>query len=158
MIHEKNLKLKILWHCPFKENISAHKNALMSQNFIKILSLETIFLKSRVNGFLKRKIQEFIFFQYRVFTKSIFTHPFLKHFHRKNSIYKIPTPASGVKEETAEQTAAAKLFLFAPIPAKAKKLGLLSIYKFSLGKPISTRSVAPKDCTADAIQYWQHWC
>jgi hypothetical protein len=30
------------------------------------------------------------------------------------------------------QTDAAKLFLFGPIPAKAKKLGLLSIYKFSL--------------------------
>jgi hypothetical protein len=27
---------------------------------------------------------------------------------------------------------AAQLFLFVPIPAKAKKLGLLSIYKFSL--------------------------
>ncbi len=31
------------------------------------------------------------------------------------------------------QTDAAKIFLFVPIPAKAKKLGLLSIYKFSLG-------------------------
>ena len=30
------------------------------------------------------------------------------------------------------QTDAAQLFLFVPIPAKAKKLGLLSIYKFSL--------------------------
>ncbi len=30
------------------------------------------------------------------------------------------------------QTDAAQLFLFDPIPAKAKKLGLLSIYKFSL--------------------------
>jgi hypothetical protein len=27
---------------------------------------------------------------------------------------------------------AAQIFLFVPIPAKAKKLGLLSIYKFSL--------------------------
>jgi hypothetical protein len=27
---------------------------------------------------------------------------------------------------------AEQLFLFVPIPAKAKKLGLLSIYKFSL--------------------------
>ena len=36
---------------------------------------------------------------------------------------------------------AAKLFLFGPIPAKAKNLGLLSIYKFSLGGgvPIPTR-------------------
>ena len=32
------------------------------------------------------------------------------------------------------QTDAAQLFLFVPIPAKAKKLGLLSIYKFSLEK------------------------
>jgi hypothetical protein len=31
------------------------------------------------------------------------------------------------------QTDAEQLFLFVPIPAKAKKLGLLSIYKFSLG-------------------------
>jgi hypothetical protein len=30
------------------------------------------------------------------------------------------------------QTDAAQLFLFVPIPAKAEKLGLLSIYKFSL--------------------------
>jgi hypothetical protein len=30
------------------------------------------------------------------------------------------------------QTDAAQLFLFVPIPAKAKKLGLLSIYTFSL--------------------------
>jgi hypothetical protein len=30
------------------------------------------------------------------------------------------------------QTDAAQLFLFGPTPAKAKKLGLLSIYKFSL--------------------------
>jgi hypothetical protein len=30
------------------------------------------------------------------------------------------------------QTDAAKLFLFVPIPAKAKKIGLLSVYKFSL--------------------------
>jgi hypothetical protein len=36
------------------------------KNFIKILILETIPLKSRVNGFLKRNRQEFIF-QYRVF-------------------------------------------------------------------------------------------
>ncbi len=30
------------------------------------------------------------------------------------------------------QTDAKQLFLFVPIPAKAKKLGLLSIYKFSM--------------------------
>jgi hypothetical protein len=68
-----------------------------SQNFRKILSFETIPLKSRVNGFLKRMIQEFIF-QYRAFTKSIIFHPFLKHFHRNNSIYKITTPSYVVKE------------------------------------------------------------
>ena len=34
------------------------------------------------------------------------------------------------------QTDAEQLFLFVPIPAKAKKLGLLSIYKFSLPPPI----------------------
>ncbi len=33
------------------------------------------------------------------------------------------------------QTDAAQLVLFVPIPAKAKKLGLLSIYKFSLHNP-----------------------
>jgi hypothetical protein len=32
------------------------------------------------------------------------------------------------------QTDAEQFFLFVPIPAKAKKLGLLSIYKFSLLK------------------------
>jgi hypothetical protein len=31
------------------------------------------------------------------------------------------------------QTDATQLFLFVSIPAKAKKLGLLKIYKFSLG-------------------------
>jgi hypothetical protein len=31
------------------------------------------------------------------------------------------------------QTDAAQLLILGPIPAKAKKLGLLSIYKFSLG-------------------------
>ncbi len=35
------------------------------------------------------------------------------------------------------QSDAAQLFLFVPIPAKAKKLGLLSIYKFSLGGKIA---------------------
>jgi hypothetical protein len=33
---------------------------------------------------------------------------------------------------------AAQLFLFDPIPAKAKKLGLLSIYKFSLDPSLYT--------------------
>jgi hypothetical protein len=60
--------------------------------------------------------------------KSIISHPFLKHFHRNNSIHKITTPSEGGNL----QTDAAQLFLFNPIPAKAKKLGLLSIYKFSL--------------------------
>ena len=39
-----------------------------SQNFRKILSFETIPLKSRVNGFLKRNIQKLIF-QCRVLHK-----------------------------------------------------------------------------------------
>jgi hypothetical protein len=64
------------------------------------------------------------------FTK-IFSHPYLKHFHRNNSIYKITTPL--LRSEGGNlPTDAAQLFRFDPIPAKAKKLGLLSIYKFSL--------------------------
>ncbi len=35
----------------------------------------------------------------RVFTISIISLPFLQHFHRSNSIYKITTPSYGVKEE-----------------------------------------------------------
>ncbi len=38
------------------------------------------------------------------------------------------------------QTDAAQLFLFDPIPAKAKKLGLLSIYKFSLSRRLDKGS------------------
>jgi hypothetical protein len=64
------------------------------------------------------------------FTK-IFSHPFLKNFHRNNSIYKITTPL--LRSEGGNlQTDAVQLFRFDPIPAKAKKLGLLSSYKFSL--------------------------
>jgi hypothetical protein len=66
-----------------------------SQNFIKILSLETIPLKSN------------------------------------NSIYKITTPSYGVKEEICRRMPR-NFFSPTPIPAKAKMLGLLSIYKFSL--------------------------
>ncbi len=63
MIHEKNLRQKILWHCPFKAKHQRTQECtdVTSQKFIKILSLETIPLNSRVNGFLKRNIQEFIF-------------------------------------------------------------------------------------------------
>ncbi len=50
-----------------------------------------------------------------------------------HSIYKIlTTPSYGGKGGGNLQTDAAQLFLFVPIPAKAKKLGILSIYKFSL--------------------------
>ncbi len=100
MIHEKTWKQKILWHCPFeaKHQCTQEYNDVTSQNFIKILSIEIIPLKSRVNGFLKINIQEFIF-QYRAFTKSIISHPFLNHFHRNNSIYKISTPSNRGKEE-----------------------------------------------------------
>ncbi len=89
LIHEKNLKQKILWHCPFKAKHQRTQEctSVTSQNFIKILSLETI--------------------------------------------YKITTPL--LRSEGGNlQTDAAQRFLFDPIPAKAKKLGLLSIYKFSL--------------------------
>ena len=54
MIHEKNLKQKILWHCPFKAKQEC--TGVTSQNFIKvvkILSLETIPLKSRVKEIYK---------------------------------------------------------------------------------------------------------
>ncbi len=94
----------------------------------KILSLETIPLKSRVNVFLKRYVQEYIF-QYRVFTKlslipfySIFTAITVSKNHH-------PLLWS---EGGNLQTDATQLFLCDPIPAKAKMLGLLSIYKFSL--------------------------
>jgi hypothetical protein len=50
-----------------------------------------------------------------------------------NSIYKTTTPLLR-SEGGILQTDAAQLFRFDPIPAKAKKLGLLSIYKFSLKK------------------------
>jgi hypothetical protein len=43
----------------------------------------------------------------------------------------IPGPHQHLKVR-ALQTDATQLFLFGPIPAKEKKLGLLSIYKFSL--------------------------
>jgi hypothetical protein len=59
-------------------------------------------------------------------TKSIISHPFLKHFHRNISIYKITTPSNRVEGVPSN------FFSSNPIPAKAKKLGLLSIYKFSL--------------------------
>ncbi len=47
-IHEKNLKQKILWHCPFKAKHQHTQECtdVTSQNFIKLLSLETIPLKS----------------------------------------------------------------------------------------------------------------
>ncbi len=95
---KKTWKQKILWHCPSKHQCTKEYNDVTSQNFIKILSIEIIPLKSRVRGFLKINIQEFIF-QYRVFTKSIISHPFLNHFHRNNSIYKISTPSFRGKEE-----------------------------------------------------------
>ena len=95
----KKPKTKNLVTLSHKSKMSAHTRMHWC-HFTKlyILSLETIPLKSRVNGFLKRNIQEFIF-QYRVFTKSIISHPFLNHFHRNNSIYKISTPSYRGKEE-----------------------------------------------------------
>jgi hypothetical protein len=64
MIHEKNLKQKISCDTfPLKQRHQRTKECtdVTSQNFNFILSLETIPLKSRVNGFLKRNIQELIF-------------------------------------------------------------------------------------------------
>jgi hypothetical protein len=73
-------------------------------------------------------------------SSSIIYYPFLEHFQRNNSIYKILTTPSVVNKEGTGwgggggnlQTDAPQLFLFVPIPAKVKKLGLLTIYKFSL--------------------------
>jgi hypothetical protein len=56
---------------------------------------------------------------------------FLKYFHRNNSIYQITTPSNRVKEEICRRMPR-NFFSSNPISAKAKKLGLLSIYKFSL--------------------------
>ena len=42
------------------------------------------------------------------------------------------------------QTDAAQLFLFDPIPAKAKKLGLLSIYKFSLASANGEQEISQR--------------
>ncbi len=96
MIHEKNLKAKNL--VTLSLQCTQEYNDVTSQNCIKMLSIEIIPLKSRVNGFWIINIQEFIF-QYRVFTKSIISHPFLNHFHRNNSIHKISTPSYRGKEE-----------------------------------------------------------
>jgi hypothetical protein len=82
-----------------------------------------------VNGFLKRNIQEFIF-QNRVFTKSIISSlykAFLPQYQYLHNHHPLLRSEGGNLQTDAEQ-----LFLFDPIPAKAKKLGLLSIYKFSL--------------------------
>jgi hypothetical protein len=56
-----------------------------------------------------------------------------------HNIYKILTPPPPPGSDRLSllgggnlQTDAAQLYLFIPIPAKEKKLGLLSIYKFSL--------------------------
>jgi hypothetical protein len=82
-----------------------------------------------VNGFLKRNIQEFIY-QYRGFTKSIISSlstafsPQLQYLQNHHPLLR--------SEGGNLQADAAQLFLIDPIPAKAKKLGLLSIYKFSL--------------------------
>jgi hypothetical protein len=101
-------------------------------------------------NFWKEIIQEFIF-QYRVFLKSIVSHPFLKHFAIIVSTKSWTPPPTDWTEGAlfinkwgdrwgggggTLQTDAAQHYLFVPIPAKAKELGLLSIYKFSLIKTI----------------------
>jgi hypothetical protein len=70
---------------------------------------------------------------YIEYSQSQLSFIFLKHFHHNNSIYKILTTPSygGVKEEIYRRMPR-NFFSVVPIPAKAKKLGLLSIYKFSL--------------------------
>ncbi len=50
----------------------------------------------------------------------------------------LPPPPIEVGWGANLQTNAAKIFLLVSIPAKVKKLGLLSIYKFSLGTGVST--------------------
>jgi len=104
MIHEKNLKQKkILWHCPFKaiHQRTQEYTDVISQNLSKILSPATITLKSRVNEFLKRKIQEFIF-KFRVLTILIISHPFLNHFHRKTVSSKSPPPPREWRRKPAD--------------------------------------------------------
>ena len=96
---KKNLKQKILWHCPFKAKHQRTQECtdVTSQNFIKILSLETIPLKSKVNEFLKRNtVYKKLYFNIE-FSQNY--HPFQEYFHRNNSIYKITSPSYGVKEE-----------------------------------------------------------
>ncbi len=95
-----------------------------------IQSLETIPLKVEWMDFWK-EIYQNLFFNIE-FSQNQFSHLFLKHFHRNNSIY-VQNHHPLLRSEGGNlQTDAAQLFLFDPIPAKAKKLGLLSIYKFSL--------------------------
>ncbi len=62
-----------------------------------IQSLETIPLKIEWMDFWN-EIYKNLFFNTE-FSQSQLSHPFLKHFHRNNSIYKITTPSYGVKEE-----------------------------------------------------------
>jgi hypothetical protein len=53
------------------------------------------------------------------------------------------------------QTDAAQLFLFVPIPATAKKLGLLSIYKFSLPPPppLTHTQRGKQNCVSDISKF-----
>ncbi len=136
MIHEKNLKAKNLVTLSLLSKTSVHTRIQWCQH--TKLYKNTIYwdypFKKQSEWIFEINIQEFIF-QYRVFTKSIISHPFQNYFHRNNSIYKISTPLLQ-REGGNLQTDATQLFLFGPIPAKAKKLGLLSIYKFSLAVPL----------------------
>jgi hypothetical protein len=77
------------------------------------------------------------------------SHTFLKHFtaimvSTKSSLPPPPKHGKwggqvGGRGVGNLQTDAAQLFLFVPIPTKAKKLGLLSIYKCSLSRMIKSR-------------------
>ncbi len=57
----------------------------------------------------------------------------------------LPPPPIEVGWGANLQTGAAKNFLFVPVPAKAKKLGLLSIYKFSLTRTVRGAMVQKRD-------------
>ncbi len=107
-----------------------HFTKLNTKNTI---SWDYLFKKQSERIFEKKYKNLFFNIEY---SQSQLSFIFLKNFHRDNSIYKILTTPSygGVKEEIYRRMPC-NFFSVVPIPAKAKKLGLLSIYKFSLIRP-----------------------
>ncbi len=67
----------------------------------------------------------------RVLHKINYLSLLLSHFHHNNSIYKITTTLQEVKEEICRRMPS-NFFSTTQFQRKRKKLGLLSIYKFSL--------------------------